>query len=329
MDAPVLDPAGLVELARLRLLSTFCGAARDCPSIVVPLGAELSDVPDSLAADTELGTVPAVLIGIGNDTNPAAALVDVVVPDESEARRLVELIRAHPVASSALALVLRHSDQRSVGAGLIAESTTYSTLEAGAEFAAWCARRGAPTLPPDGAPPVLVHDDGPTIHVVLNRPARHNAVNVGLSEGLVHALTAALAQPDRRVVLRGNGPSFCSGGDLAEFGSFPDPARAHVIRVTRSAGQLIHQLRDRIEVHLHGSCLGAGIELPAFAGTVVADPAARLGLPEIGLGLVPGAGGTVSLPRRIGRHRTAWLALTGDTIDASTALRWGLVDRIT
>ena len=329
VDVPVLAPAGLVELARLRLLSTFCGAARDCPSIVVPLGVDTPDSFDALVADTELGTLPAVLIGIGSETDPAAVLVDVVVPDDSAAQRLVELIRARPVASTALALLLRHGEQRSVSAGLIAESTTYSTLEAGAEFAAWRERRGPTTLPPDGAAPVLVHEDGPAIDVVLNRPARHNAVNVGLSEGLVQALTAALGQPGRAVVLRGNGPSFCSGGDLAEFGAFPDPARAHIIRVTRSAGQLIHQLRDRIEVHLHGACLGAGIELPAFAGTVVADPGARLGLPEIGLGLVPGAGGTVSLPRRIGRHRTAWLALTGDAIDAQTALQWGLVDRIT
>jgi enoyl-CoA hydratase/carnithine racemase len=49
-------------------------------------------------------------------------------------------------------------------------------------------------------------------------------------------------------------------------------------------------------------------------------------LPEVGMGLIPGAGGTVSIPRRIGRHRTAWLALTGNTIDAGTALAWGLAD---
>lgn len=310
------------------MLSTFCGAARECAAIVVPLTGDLPQDADELAADTELGTVPAVLIGIGDSDHPAAAVVDVVVPGEAEAAALVELIRDRPVASSALAVLLRHGQHRSVAAGLIAESSTYSTLEAGAEFTAWRERRGPSTLPPDAEPPVLVHDGGAAIEIVLNRPTRHNAVNVGLSEGLVQALTAALAQPERRVVLRGAGPSFCSGGDLAEFGSFPDPARAHVIRITRSAGQLIHQLRDRVEVHVHGACLGAGIELPAFAGTVVADAGARIGLPEIGLGLVPGAGGTVSLPRRIGRHRTAWLALTGETIDADTALRWGLVDRV-
>ena len=81
-------------------------------------------------------------------------------------------------------------------------------------------------------------------------------------------------------------------------------------------------------VGLHGSCLGAGIELPAFAGRVVAADDTRLGLPELGLGLVPGAGGTVSLPGRIGRHRTLALVLLDGTISAPAALGWGLVDEV-
>ena len=70
------------------------------------------------------------------------------------------------------------------------------------------------------------------------------------------------------------------------------------------------------------------MELPAFAGRVVAHPDASFVLPEVAMGQIPGAGGTVSLPRRIGRHRTAWLALTGQTIDATTAHSWNLVDEI-
>jgi enoyl-CoA hydratase/carnithine racemase len=81
-------------------------------------------------------------------------------------------------------------------------------------------------------------------------------------------------------------------------------------------------------VIVHGACVGAGVELPAFAGRVVARPDARFRLPEVAMGLVPGAGGTVSIPRRIGRQATALLALTGDTIDAPTALALGLVDEI-
>jgi enoyl-CoA hydratase/carnithine racemase len=74
--------------------------------------------------------------------------------------------------------------------------------------------------------------------------------------------------------------------------------------------------------------VGAGIELPAFAAHVVAHPGAFFQLPEIGMGLIPGAGGTVSLPRRIGRQRTAWLALTGRRLDAPTALAWNLIDEV-
>ena len=68
--------------------------------------------------------------------------------------------------------------------------------------------------------------------------------------------------------------------------------------------------------------------MAAFADTVIAHPDTAIRLPEISLGLIPGAGGTVSLSRRIGRQRTAALALTGRQIDATTALDWGLVDRI-
>ena len=74
--------------------------------------------------------------------------------------------------------------------------------------------------------------------------------------------------------------------------------------------------------------MGSGIEMAAFARNVIARHDTRIALPEVSLGLIPGAGGTVSLPRRIGRHRTALLGLSGTVISASTALRWGLVDEI-
>jgi enoyl-CoA hydratase/carnithine racemase len=98
--------------------------------------------------------------------------------------------------------------------------------------------------------------------------------------------------------------------------------------MTRSPARLMASLASRTEVRLHGACMGAGIELPAFAGRVVADPNAVIALPELSLGLIPGAGGTTSLPRRIGRQRTALLALSGMHLDARTALTWGLVDRV-
>jgi enoyl-CoA hydratase/carnithine racemase len=149
-----------------------------------------------------------------------------------------------------------------------------------------------------------------------------------MRDALVDALTVALSDPALRIILNGAGPAFCSGGDLDEFGTLPDPATAHLVRLAQSSGVLLSLLSPRVEARLHGTCLGAGIELPAFASRLVADPDTVIGLPEVTMGLIPGAGGTVSLARRIGRHRTAELALTQKRLDATTALDWGLVDGI-
>ncbi|MFF7985358.1 enoyl-CoA hydratase/isomerase family protein [Streptomyces sp. NPDC007901] len=79
---------------------------------------------------------------------------------------------------------------------------------------------------------------------------------------------------------------------------------------------------------MHGTCVGAGIELPSFATRVVAAPGTTVRLPELAMGLIPGAGGTVGIPRRIGRWRTLYLVLDGRAVPAERALAWGLVDRI-
>ncbi|MEZ5295113.1 MAG: enoyl-CoA hydratase/isomerase family protein [Ilumatobacteraceae bacterium] len=202
-------------------------------------------------------------------------------------------------------------------------------LQAGPEFAAWRSTRPPALMPTDDAPTVRAerHDD--VVTVELHRPARHNAITSRLRDDLVAALTvAAVDDTVERVVLRGAGASFCSGGDLDEFGSRADPATAHRIRLARSPARLLHRLAARLHVQLHGAVLGGGIEMAAFAGRVTAHPDTRFGLPETRLGLVPGAGGTVSLPRRIGRQRTMALAIGTDTIGVDVALEWGLVDEI-
>jgi enoyl-CoA hydratase/carnithine racemase len=83
-----------------------------------------------------------------------------------------------------------------------------------------------------------------------------------------------------------------------------------------------------VTFHLHGACIGSGIELPAFAHHLSVDPKTFFQLPELRFGLIPGAGGCVSIARRIGRHRTAWMALSGKKISARKALEWGLIDEI-
>jgi enoyl-CoA hydratase/carnithine racemase len=266
--------------------------------------------------------LPIVIASTGPEPS---ALVDVVVAhDELDA--VAQQVRDAPLAAVALALLLRSRDGRTLEEALVAESTTYSMLQAGPEFARWRQNRRASVA--DGGGQVLVARDGDVLHVTLDRPSRHNAYSAVMRDGLVAALRVAAADPGLRVVLSARGPSFSSGGDLDEFGSFPDPTSAHVIRLTRSAARLLARIGGRAEARVHGACLGAGVELPAFCGRVVAHPGAVFGLPELGLGLVPGAGGTASLPTRIGRHRTAWLALTGARIGADTARAWGLVDAV-
>lgn len=253
--------------------------------------------------------------------------VDLVV-DGGDADVVATQVAAHPIAATTLAVLLRASTGVPVDTALALESSAYSMLQGGKEFAAWRGDVEAAPVDSDG-PTVEVdrHDDG--LHIALNRPDRHNAITARLRDELCAALAVALADDSiRRVRLTGHGPSFCSGGDLAEFGARADPSAAHLTRLTRSPARLIHRLAARTHAHIHGHTLGGGIEMAAFAGRVTAAPDTRIALPEVGLGLIPGAGGTVSLPQRIGRQRTAWLALTGCPISAETALEWGLVDEI-
>jgi hypothetical protein len=262
---------------------------------------------------------------------PAAAgnVAVVETPDPfGAAGRIAAICAARPLCTSALAVLLQQTGLLPVWEGLVAESATYSTLLAGPEFAQWLAAQPPRKPAPDGDEPVLAERDGDQLTLTLNRPERRNAYGHAVRDALVSALQIAVVDAAVKVELRGTGPAFCSGGDLAEFGTAPDPSVAHLIRLRHSAGQLLHDLADRTTARIHGACVGAGIELPSFAGRVIAAEDTRIALPEVGMGLVPGAGGTVSIVRRIGRWRTAWLALTGDVLDIGTALEWGLVDEI-
>ncbi|WP_245720935.1 enoyl-CoA hydratase/isomerase family protein [Nocardia pseudovaccinii] len=165
--------------------------------------------------------------------------------------------------------------------------------------------------------------------IVLDNPRRRNALSTRMRESLLEAFQVAEFDPSiARVELRGSGPAFCSGGDLDEFGIANDLVAAYLVRLERAPWRIIHRLRSKVTAYLHGACIGAGVEMAAFAGQVIADSDTFFRLPEIGMGLVPGAGGTVSVPQRIGRWRAAWMMLTGEPIDVETAARWGLVDRV-
>lgn len=242
-------------------------------------------------------------------------------------------VTRHPVAAAVCDDVLRAAAGReSTVAGLVTESLAYSTLQAGPEFRGWLADQG-PRVTHSQDDAVLLDREGSSLTITFNRPTRHNAFSNALRAGLIKGLTVALADPTiDAVTLAGSGRSFCSGGDLAEFGTFGDPAHSHLARTRHSPGLLLDLVAGkfgaRFGVRAQGAVLGSGLEMAAFSSAVDAYPDSVFGLPELTLGLIPGAGGTVSLPRRIGRWRTAFLVLSGRKIDAPTALDWGVIDTI-
>lgn len=284
----------------------------------------------------EIADLPVVIIGIG--TSPEG--FDLVVDDEEKLGEVVDAIGRRPLASVATALLLRSADARAVTDGLVAESATYSMLQSGPEFQEWLTHRHrSGATREDSASPVLVDrlegtsETGDHLVVTLHRPERRNAYSAAMRAALADALDVALVDSAiTTVTLRGAGSNFSSGGDLDEFGSFTDPVTAHVARLTSHVAASLWRLQRRLGSNLiceiHGDNFGAGVELAAFAGRVVARSGTTFTLPEVRMGLTPGSGGTVSIPRRIGRHRTLLLALIGRALDVETARAWGLVDEI-
>jgi Enoyl-CoA hydratase/isomerase len=311
------------------------GPVRDLPCVTVAIDERPHDETaprDDAIRDDAAAPPPAdVLL----TTRPDAPRPWVSCPDGvgPVLAALDTAIRASPLAAVALVQLLRLSGPLALADAIVAESFVYSMLQAGPEFAHWLASRPPRPSPTGPAPAaggaVLLARDRQTLRVTLNRPRVRNAFDVATREALIAAFDVAAADPEiANIHLSGAGPAFCSGGDLTEFGTSPDPATSHAIRVSRSAARAIAAEADRLTAHLHGPCIGAGIELPAFARRVLAAPDTTVRLPEVAMGLIPGAGGTASLPRRIGRERTAYLALTGVTLTAADALTWGLVDAI-
>jgi enoyl-CoA hydratase/carnithine racemase len=282
--------------------------------------------PESVppSARAVLRAVPALTIAVSPPEEVDGAFD--LVASEGEAGALEAAFARAPIAAVSAALLLR-SPRSDVDDGLTAESATYSVLQAGPEFRAW--RDATPARPAGDAdePRVRVDSVGDVTEIVLTRPTRHNALDVVMRD----ALDAALGDAAWRaggILVRGEGPSFSSGGDLDEFATFPDPATAHVVRLLRSPASRFAALHERLVVAIHGTCLGAGIELAAFADHVVAAEDTRIGLPEQSIGLVPGAGGTVSIARRAGRRSVLALLLRDGTISAAQAREWGLVDEV-
>ncbi|OCC23554.1 enoyl-CoA hydratase [Croceicoccus estronivorus] len=286
-------------------------------------------VTDGAIAHAEfIRMLPCPVLAIGPSEAPLVQACDVQLDDESALPVIARTISHAPIASTILVQHLRASERLPVLEALTAESLAYATVQRGQDFLRW--RAEAPcSVPPGGIDPLAILRDGDILDLRLDNPAARNAIDATMRDALCEALDLALSDDTiARVRLTATGQCFSTGGEVSEFGLVADPATAHWIRSLRLPATRAAQLRDRLEAHIDGAAIGAGIEIAAFASRLTATRRSWFQLPELDYGLIPGAGGTVSMSRRMGRQRTAWLALTKKRLSAAKALEWGLIDAI-
>ena len=166
--------------------------------------------------------------------------------------------------------------------------------------------------------------------VTLNRPKALNAYCIQMRDDLFEVLGAIESDDEvRAVIFKGAGDkAFCAGADLNEFLTAPPPVKARKVRFERDVWERFLNLPQPAIAALHGYVLGSGIEIALCCDIRLASPDARFGLPEIGLGIIPAAGGTQTLPRIIGRSRALEMLLTNRWINAEEALQFQLINRI-
>ena len=178
--------------------------------------------------------------------------------------------------------------------------------------------------------PVIVEERGSIWHVRINAPRRRNA----LSEAVVAELEAVVARVARQkqlraVILSGVGEkAFCAGADLKERRAMDE---AEVRQFVGALNRMMRAIADSPKVWIaaiQGACLGGGLELAMCCDLRVARRDARIGLPEVRLGIIPGAGGTQRLARLIGLARAKELLLTGLPVSAERAEYLGLLNRV-
>ena len=167
--------------------------------------------------------------------------------------------------------------------------------------------------------------------VTINRPAQLNALNAAVLQELHEEVVRLDAHSGvRAVVLTGSGEkAFVAGADIAEFASFsPEEGEALATRGQALVFDRIEQSSKPFIAAINGFALGGGLELAMACHIRLASSTAKMGLPEVGLGVIPGYGGTQRLPRLVGNGRALQMIATAKMIDALTAERWGLVNSV-
>ena len=177
---------------------------------------------------------------------------------------------------------------------------------------------------------LIFEKTGRIARVTLNRPEVLNIHNMAMRDDLFEVLSAIREDDEVRVVLfKGAGEkAFCAGADLKEFLTAPPPTTARDVRFDADLWNLFTQMPQPLIAAVHGYCLGSGIEIALCCDLVLSSEDAKFGLPEVGLGIIPAAGGTQTVPRAAGNGLALEMMLTNRWIDAAEALRIGLVNRV-
>jgi enoyl-CoA hydratase/carnithine racemase len=166
--------------------------------------------------------------------------------------------------------------------------------------------------------------------ITLNRPQSLNVYNVKMRDELFEVLEAVKYDDEVKVVIvRGAGDkAFCAGADLSEFLTAPPPIFARQVRFERDIWGLFLSIPQPLIAALHGYVLGSGIEIALLCDIRIASEDVKFGLPEVGLGIIPAAGGTQTLPRTIGIPKTLEMLLAGKWLNADEAYRFKMVNKI-
>jgi enoyl-CoA hydratase len=167
-------------------------------------------------------------------------------------------------------------------------------------------------------------------YITLNRPKALNAYSIKMRDELYEVLGAIRDDDEvRAVIFKGAGEkAFCAGADLTEFLSAPPPVFARQARFERDIWGLFLSIEKPLIAALHGYVLGSGIEIALCCDIRLASEDAQFGLPEPGLGIIPAAGGSQTLPRTIGRAAALEMLLSGRWLKADEACRLKLVNRV-
>lgn len=166
--------------------------------------------------------------------------------------------------------------------------------------------------------------------ITVNRPDKLNALNAATVDELRQALAQVADAADvRAVIITGAGEkSFVAGADIAELAQMTPLSGITVSRQGQNTFRFLETMRKPVIAAVNGFALGGGLELALACHFRVASENAKFGLPEVKLGIIPGYGGTVRLPRVVGRGRALEMMLTGEMIDAQEAYRIGLVNHV-